>query len=114
MGRPLLSICLRCATRGHHKGRPYAQTGEALFEEVRSLRKQRALKQSFKVDGVSCLRLCDTPCAAELSGKKRSTLTRTHLTAADAVALVDAAVAYSLLGPGEELPERLLPGVHAD
>ena len=48
-------------------------------------------------------------------GKKRSTYTRTEVHAVKEVeAVVEAARAYALLEPGEELPERLLPGVSAD
>lgn len=98
MSRVVLSICTRC------------NGGERLYEAVKDLRRARALKEIFKVDDVRCLKCCDEPIAAELEGRRRSTYTRVGLRRSDAVALVDAAVAYAGLETDAELPERLLPG----
>ena len=103
MARVVLSICERCE-------QSKSSTGERLHDAVKALRKERELKEIFKVEAVRCLKCCDRPCSVELSGKKRSTYTRTDVTVDDAAALVDAAVAYAALAPGEELPERALPG----
>jgi predicted metal-binding protein len=101
--RVTLSICFRCDER------------EALFERVKQLRKKRGLKEIFRVEQVRCVRVCETPCNIEYSGEKRSTSTRTRVDAVrDADAVVRAAVAYALLSRGEELPERLWPGISAD
>ena len=103
MSRVLLTICERCEqTR--------SSTGEALYEAVRRLRRERGLKPLFKVQQTHCLKCCDQPCALELSGNKRSTYTRVDVTINDAAAVVDAAVLYAALKPGEELSERQLPG----
>ena len=99
----MLSICERCE-------QSRTSTGEILYEAVRRIRRERALKELFKVEAVRCLGCCDQPCALELSGKKRSTYTRVDVVAADAAAVVDAAVLYAALLPGEELSERQLPG----
>ena len=103
MSRVVLSICERCEQSP-------SSTGEHLYEAVRRLRRERGLKEVFKVEAVRCLKCCDQPCALELSGKKRSTYTRVDVDADDAVAVVDAAVLYAALAPGEELSERQLPG----
>lgn len=113
VSRPVLSICVRCRTRGRGVGGTSAR-GDELADAVRALRKQRALKNLFKVDELDCLSLCDTPCAAQLEGRKRSTITRVGLRPSDAERLVEAACAYAALEPGQDLPERLLPGEHAD
>ncbi len=102
MARPSLLICTKC------------DGGDALYERTRNLRKQRELKEVFKVEEVRCLSLCDAPCAVQLEGKKRSTVSRTALDARDAERLVDVASAFAALRPGEDLPERALPGEHAD
>ena len=91
------------------------RTGETLYQNVKALRRQLELKKVFAVEGVKCLRLCDTPCNIQFEGKKRSTLTRSEVNAVTDVAqVVKAMQAYAELGPGEELPERVLPGVWAD
>lgn len=81
-----------------------------MYDDVKALRRERALKECFKVDDVRCLKCCDEPIAVEFEGRRRSTYTRTGLGRADADALIKAAVAYAALEPDEELPERLLPG----
>jgi predicted metal-binding protein len=96
--RPTLYICTRC------------DGGERLYDDVRACRKARGLKEVFKVDDVSCLKCCDDAIAIEFSGKKRSTYTRVNVRKKDAEHVVDAAVAYAGLRPGEELRERDLPG----
>ncbi len=96
--RPTLYICTRC------------DGGDRLFDDVRACRKARGLKEVFKVDDVSCLKCCDDAIAIEFSGKKRSTYTRINVRKKDAEHVVDAAVAYAALAPGEELRERDLPG----
>ncbi len=108
MGKPLVSICVRC---DEGKG----AEGEKLYERVKKLRKRLGLKALFDVEDVRCLSLCDAPCNVLFEGKKRSTYTRTEVhSGKDALTVVQAATAYALLEPGEELPERLLPGVSAD
>ncbi|MDP2342401.1 MAG: DUF1636 family protein [Deltaproteobacteria bacterium] len=103
MSRVVLSICERCE-------QTKTSTGEALYEAVRRIRRERGLKELFKLEPVRCLKCCDQPCALELSGKKRSTYTRVDVGVDDAAAVVDAAVLYAALQPGEELSERQLPG----
>ena len=98
MSRPTLTICTRC------------HGGEALFEAVRERRRDLDLKEVFKLEEERCLKCCSEPIALELSGKKRSTYTRLDVSKKDADVVVAAAVAYAALAPGEELPERLLPG----
>lgn len=106
--KPLISICVRC-----DEGR--GERGEDLYDAVKKLRKQLGYKPLFDVDAVKCLSLCDSPCNVMFEGKKRSTYTRTEVNSDDdAEAVVKAARAYAELEPGEELPERLLPGVDAD
>jgi predicted metal-binding protein len=113
MARPVLTICRRCEPDRDQLGE--GATGEALFQAVKALRRARGLKAVFKVKGTKCLQLCRWGLNAELEGKRRSTYTRSELDARrDAEALVDAACAYAALEPGEELPERRLPGVSAD
>lgn len=103
MSRPVLSICVRC------------EHGDDLHRRVKALRKARDLKETFKVEEVRCLDLCDTPCAIQLEGKKRSTYLRGAIHPKDDVErIVDAACAYAALEPGNELPERDLPGDHED
>jgi predicted metal-binding protein len=99
----VLSICERCE-------QSKSSTGERLHDEVKRLRREQGLKELFKVEKIRCLKCCDRPCAIELSGKKRSTYTRVDVRVEDAAAVVDACVRYVALEPGEELPERLLPG----
>ncbi len=114
MSRPTLLICRSCEPGRHHPA-PEAFTGETLYQAVKALRKERHLKDVFELEGVKCLRLCDAPCNVQLEGKKRSTLTRSQVNAlVEPERLVEAAVAYARLEPGEELPERKLPGVFAD
>jgi predicted metal-binding protein len=109
VSRPTLSICRRCETASDD------EAGEALYRAVKALRRERGLKPVFAVEGVNCLGWCDFACAVELDGKKRSTYTRTHVhPTRDVTALVDAACAYAALEPGQELPERKLPGESAD
>lgn len=103
MSRVVLSICERCEQSKH-------STGEKLHDAVKAIRREQGLKEVFKVEQVRCLKCCDRPCALELSGKKRSTYTRTDVSVDDAALVVEAAVRYAALLPGEELPERLLPG----
>jgi predicted metal-binding protein len=95
-------ICTKC------------EDGDELFDRVKKIRKQRELKEVFKVEEVRCLDLCNGPCAIQLEGKKRSTIARVELSKKDAEAIVDAACGYAKLAPGEELPERALPGRYAD
>jgi predicted metal-binding protein len=112
MGRPTVTICRRCEPDEVESD---AQTGEALFQAVKALRKARGLKPLFKVEGIKCLGLCRQACNVVFEGKKRSTYTRSEVSAVrDVEAVVAAAVAYAKLAPGEELPERRLPGVSAD
>ncbi|MCA2979773.1 MAG: DUF1636 family protein [Myxococcaceae bacterium] len=112
MPRPTLSICRRCEPDDASSD---AETGEALYRAVRALRKARGLKPLFKVEGVRCLGLCRHACNVVFEGKKRSTYTRSQVDAVrDLEAVVEAAVAYARLSPGEELPERKLPGASAD
>lgn len=109
MSRPTLLICRRC------EGDDESSSGERLYERVKALRKARELKEHFAVEGVKCLGLCDQPCAVQLEGKKRSTYVRARVHALREVELlVDAALAYAALEPGEELPERRLPGISGD
>jgi predicted metal-binding protein len=109
VSRPTLSICRRCETDSGD------EAGEALYRAVKSLRKERGLKPVFAVEGVDCLGWCDSACAVRLEGKKRSTYARTHVhSTRDVTALVDAACAYAALAPGQEMPERKLPGESAD
>lgn len=113
MSRPTLTICRRCEPDDADGDE--SRSGEALFQRVKALRKAAGLKGVFKVEGTKCLHQCRWACSAMFEGKKRSTYTRSELDAErDAQALVDAAVAYARLAPGEELPERRLPGVSAD
>lgn len=103
VSRPILSICVRC------------EHGDDLHRRVRALRKERELKQDFKVDAVSCLGLCDDPCAVKLEGRERSTYLRSCLHPRhDVERIVLAARAYATLARGQELPERMLPGEHQD
>lgn len=113
MARPVLTICRRCEP--DDADGDDALSGEALFQRVKALRKARGLKAVFKLEGVKCLSLWRWGCNAMLEGKKRSTYTRSELHAErDAEALVEAACAYAKLAPGQELPERRLPGVSGD
>lgn len=102
MSRPILFICRGC------------EGGDFLYKRVKALRKAQGLKPVFRLEGVHCLDGCDTPCTAKLKGKKRSTYTRVGLRVGSASALVDAAKGYAALNPGDELPERALPGESAD
>jgi predicted metal-binding protein len=113
VARPVLSVCTRCGTKRRHRDAARG-TGEDLAEAVRALRKKLGLKEVFKIEEVHCLSLCDSPCAVQLEGKKRSTIARVGLSVDDAAALIEAARAYAALMPGQELPERALPGEHAD
>jgi predicted metal-binding protein len=104
MSRPTVTICTRC-----DEGK--SGDGDRLYERIRKLRKELDLKEVFELDEVQCLGLCDSPCNVMFEGKKRSTYVRTNLHAKrDAEAVVKAACAYAELEPGQELPERLLPG----
>ena len=86
-----------------------------LYQSVKALRRERGLKPLFALEGVSCLKLCDSPCNVMLEGSKRSTYTRTEVNAVAEVELVvQAACDYARLERGQELPERRLPGVSAD
>lgn len=108
---PLVSICTRCEDDDDTD----AGRGELLYDNVKALRKKLGLKELFDVERVKCMSLCDTPCNVMFEGKKRSTYTRTRVHAVREVeAVVFAARAYAELEPGEELPERKLPGIHAD
>ena len=112
MSRPVLSICTRCEPSGKHRS---DDKGASLHDRVREVRKQRGLKEVFKVEAVDCLGLCDEPCVVELKGKQRSTYTRVGVdTRRDVEAVVEMACAYAAMPPGGELPERGLPGQHAD
>ncbi len=106
MARPVLTICRRCERDD--------DSGEGLFQAVKSLRKARGLKPQFKVKGADCLHACRWSIAAEFSGKKRSTYLRVELREADAEALVETAREYAALDPAKELPERKLPGTSGD
>ncbi len=109
MRRPTVFICVRCDDERK------AGDGEALYAGVKALRKRMGLKPVFAVEGVKCLGLCRSPCNVMFEGDKRSTYTRTEVHAAREVeAVVQAARAYAALQPGEELPERSLPGLPAD
>jgi len=111
MSRPTLLICRSCQRAGANE----AWSGEGLYQAVKALRKERHLKEVFALEGVNCLRLCESPCNVQLEGKKRSTITRSEVNALiEPERLVNAAVAFARLEPGEELPERTLPGVFAD
>jgi predicted metal-binding protein len=102
VARPVLTICTRC------------DRGDELFERVKRLRKERALREEFKLDEVRCLGVCE-PCVIQLEGKKRSTYLRSRVHAKhDAERVLDAARAYAALAPGEELRDRELPGDHED
>lgn len=86
-----------------------------MYQAVKALRKERHLKEVFELEGVNCLRLCETPCNLQLEGKKHPTVTRSEVNAlVEPARVVEAACAYARLEPGEELPERALPGVFAD
>ncbi len=112
MSRPTLLICRSCERKGATSD---AWSGEVLYQAVKALRRERGLKEVFELEGVDCLRLCDTPCNLQLEGKKRSTVTRSEVNAlVEPARVIDAACAYARLTPGEELPERGLPGVFAD
>jgi predicted metal-binding protein len=102
VSRPHLLICTRC------------ERGDELYARVKKARRERGLKEAFKVEEVRCLDLCDNPCTFQLEGKKRSTIVRVGLLPKDSDAVVDVAAAFAALAPGEELPERALPGEHAD
>ncbi len=107
MSRPSLLICRACSSSDSKNFE-----GEALFERVKALRKSMQLQEVFALESVKCLGLCDTPCALEFSGKKRSTYLRGHVNAhSEAELVVQAAVSYAGLAPGVELPERKLPGI---
>jgi predicted metal-binding protein len=113
MARPVLSICRRCIPDGD--AGDDACSGEALFQRVKALRRERDLKHVFKLEGVKCLSLCRWGCNAMFEGKKRSTYVRSELHAErDVEALITAACAYAALEPGQELSERRLPGVCGD
>jgi predicted metal-binding protein len=109
MSPPVITICSRCDDGDA------ATNGQALFQTVKALRKRLGLKDVFELDAVKCLGLCRSPCNVVFEGKKRSTYTRTQVHATlEAEAVVWAARAYAALAPGEELPERKLPGLSAD
>ena len=112
MGLPTLLICRSCQRKGADTD---AWSGEALYQAVKALRKERHLREVFELEGVDCLRLCDTPCNLQLEGKKRATVTRSRVNAlVEPARVVEAACAFARLEPGQELPERTLPGVIAD
>jgi predicted metal-binding protein len=98
VSRPTLFVCRRC------------DGGETLYAEVKRLRREQSLKPLFKVEFVKCLKGCDTPCTIKLKGPKRSTYTRVDVRVSDAGDVVRTCVSYAELAPGEELPERRLPG----
>ena len=105
---PLISICRRCEDDDESE----AGNGELLYQEVKALRKKLGLKEVFDVEGVRCLGMCRSPCNVMFEGKKRSTYVRTQVHAVhEAEVVVQAARAYADLEPGEELPERRLPGL---
>ena len=102
MARPVLTICTRC------------ERGDELLERVKRLRRERELRDVFKVDEVHCLGVCE-PGVIQLEGKKRSTYLRSRVHAKhDVERVVDAACAYAKLAPGEELRDREMPGDHED
>ncbi len=112
--RPTVSICRRCELDSASNG-DEALSGETLFDNVKALRKQLQLQDLFAVEQVKCLGLCDTPCAVEFSGKKKSTYLRGNVHPIREVQLlVQAAVSYAQLPLGAELPERKLPGIDVD
>lgn len=111
MSKVLVSICRRCEDEDERD----SGNGQLLYESVKKLRKELGLKELFDLDDVKCLSLCRSPCNVMFEGKKRSTYTRTQVHAVKEVeAVVRAARAYAELEPGEELPERLLPGLADD
>lgn len=63
-----IGICGDCGTKQD------PSLGKTLFRAVKKERKKRGLKSVLKVEKRSCLDRCDTPCNAELSGKRRPTL----------------------------------------
>ena len=112
MSPPTLLICRSCERK---RATSDAWSGEVLYQAVKAMRRERGLKNVFELEGVDCLRLCDTPCNVQLEAKKRATVTRSEVNAlVEPARLVDAACAYARLKPAEELPERSLPGVVAD
>lgn len=105
---PLISICRRCEDDEERA----AGSGEALYQQVKALRKKLGLKEVFELEGVQCLGMCRSPCNVMFEGKKRSTYVRTQVHATlEAEAVVLAARDYAALEPGEELSERRLPGL---
>jgi predicted metal-binding protein len=112
--RPTVFICRRCELDATaHDGDELS--GQTLYDNVKALRKQLQLQELFSVEQVKCLGLCDTPCAVEFSGKKKSTYLRGNVhPTREAQLLVQAAVSYAQLPLGAELPERKLPGVDVD
>ncbi len=115
MARPTLTICTTCRASKHApEAAQQRARGEDLWDAVKALRKEQGLKDVFKLESIRCLRQCDQPCALVLSGKKRSTYLRVAVNALDPQAVLDAACRYAQLSPGQELPERLLPGESGD
>ena len=109
--RVLVSICKRCEDEDERD----SGNGELLHARVKELRKALGLKDVFDLEAVKCFGMCRSPCNVVFEGEKRSTYTRTQVHATlEAEAVVQAARAYAALSPGEELPERRLPGLSAD
>ncbi len=112
MKRVTLTICRSCRPRKKWSGEdPASATGEVLWRSVKAVRRARELKELFAVESSDCLGQCRSACALELSGKKRPTYLRCAVDALTEVSrVVDAAVAYAGLEPGDRLDEWTLPG----
>ena len=105
MKRPVLSICGKCSSGADDAA------GETLFRAVKKERKKRELKALFKLEEVGCLDRCDTPCNAELRGKRNPTLQLTQLDAKrDAVPLLEAMVRYAKAEDAPTHQSLALPG----
>lgn len=111
MARVVLTICRSCEPGKKQEYDRQQYSGESLYKAVKALRRERGLKEAFAVEESSCLGECKQPCVLELSGKKRPTYVRCEVHAlADAAWVVESAVAYAALGPGEKIPDERLPG----
>lgn len=89
MKRPVLAVCTRCRSDD-------AVDGESFFEALRRARKEKGYKPLFKLKESGCLKGCDTPCNAVLSGKEKETLFITWLDGEEDVdALLEGAARYA-------------------